>query len=144
MVSCLPLLSCELPVSAKENPDRKKYISLCNIAPAWSIQHCIGCFPHKSCLLAMGQHWKENILINIVLILFQKHSTGRNLVQCCQRGYRQQCTGKTLFSVVLIPLGEHGTGKYPMQCCPWGSRQQCTERNSIQCCPNTFGTTMHK
>ena len=31
-------------------------LCLCHVAPAWSIQHCIGCFFHRSCLLDMGKH----------------------------------------------------------------------------------------
>ena len=31
--------------------------------PEWSIQHCIGYFPHKSCLLAMGQHCTGDFLV---------------------------------------------------------------------------------
>ena len=30
-------------------------IFLCNAVPAWSTQHCIGYFPHKSFLFPMGQ-----------------------------------------------------------------------------------------
>ena len=54
-------------------------IFLCNVVRLWSIQHCIGYLLHKSCLLAIGQHY-----------------TGKSLVQCCPRGSRQQCTGKNL------------------------------------------------
>ena len=35
--------------------------------PAWLIQHCIVYFPHKSCLLAMGQHSKGYFLECAVL-----------------------------------------------------------------------------
>ena len=42
------------------------------VVPVWSIQHCIGYFLHKSCLLAMGQYY-----------------TGKNLVKCCPGGSRQ-------------------------------------------------------
>ena len=39
-------------------------IFLCKVAPPWSIPPCIGCFPHKSCLLTIGQqttlHRKKN------------------------------------------------------------------------------------
>ena len=40
-----------------------KTIFLCNAVPAWSIQHCIGYFPHKSCLLPMGQHYIVDFLV---------------------------------------------------------------------------------
>ena len=38
-------------------------IFLCNVVPARSIQHCIGYFPHKSCLLAMGQHFTGDFFV---------------------------------------------------------------------------------
>ena len=38
-------------------------IFLCNVVPAWSIQHCIGYFPQKSCLFAMGQHCTVDFLV---------------------------------------------------------------------------------
>ena len=37
-----------------ENIDQT--IFLCNVVPAWSIQHCVGYFLHKSCLLPMDRH----------------------------------------------------------------------------------------
>ena len=33
-------------------------------APAWSTQHCIDYFSHKSCLFAMGQHYKDDFLVH--------------------------------------------------------------------------------
>ena len=66
---------------------------------------------------------RNKILFNVVLILLGQHCTGKNLVQCCPRSFRQHCTGKILFNVVLILLGQHCTDKYLMWCCPWGSRQ---------------------
>ena len=55
----------------------RQYSYASNVVPVWSIQHCKGYFLHKSYLLAMGQHY-----------------TGKNLVQCCPKGSRQQSTGK--------------------------------------------------
>ena len=34
-------------------------------APAWSIQHCIGYFSHKSCLFTMGQHCTGDFLVQL-------------------------------------------------------------------------------
>ena len=53
----------------------EKTIFLCNVIPTWSIQHHIGYFPHKNCLLALSQHCK-----------------GKSLVQCHPRGSRQPGT----------------------------------------------------
>ena len=38
-------------------------IFLCSVVSAWSIQHWIGYFPSKSCLLPMGQHCTGNFLV---------------------------------------------------------------------------------
>ena len=52
------------------------------------MQHCIGYFTKKGCLLTMGQHCK-----------------GKNLVQCYPKGSRQHCTGKNLVQCCLNTLG---------------------------------------
>ena len=51
---------------------------------------------------------------------------GKPLVQCCLILLRQRCTGKTLCNVVL------------------DAPQHCTEKNPVQCCLNTLGTTFCK
>ena len=66
----------------------RQYSYASNVVPVWSIQHCIGYFLHKSCLLDMSQHYN-----------------GKNLVQCCQRCSRQQCTGKSSVQCCLNTLG---------------------------------------
>ena len=137
-------------------------IFLCNVVPVWSIQHCIGYFLPKGCLLAIGHHY-----------------TGKNFAQCCPRGSRQQCTGRNpvrcglntlettlhrskfyamlslrlqatmhgkniLLNNVLILLEQHCTGKTFVQCCSRGSKQHCTGKSSVQCCLNTLGTKLHR
>ena len=74
-------------------------IFLCNVVPVWSIQHCIGYFLHKSCVLAMGQHY-----------------TGKNLVQCYPRGSRQQFAGENPVKCYLNTLGTtlHRSKPYAM------------------------------
>ena len=69
------------------------------------------------------------------------------LMQCCPRGSRQQCTGKKFCSLLSLYSWALGTTLHkskPMQCCPRGSRQYCTGKNLVQCCRNTPGTTLHK
>ena len=69
-------------VSVRSRPTLHKYLSsavlsqtcsdnieltifLCNAVPAWSIQHCIGYFSHKSCLFTMGQHCTGDFLVQL-------------------------------------------------------------------------------
>ena len=40
-------------------------------------------------------------------ILLGQHCTDKNHVQCCPRGFKQDCTGKILSNVVLKPMGQH-------------------------------------
>ena len=55
---------------------------LCNVVPAWSIQHCTGYFLHKSCILAIGQHCTVS-LSNVGPDRSRQHCTGKNHLQCC-------------------------------------------------------------
>ena len=41
---------------------KQHWLDICNVVPSLSIQHCIGYFPHQSCLLAMDQHWTGKTL----------------------------------------------------------------------------------
>ena len=87
---------------------------------------------------------QEKIVFNVVLILLGQHCTGKKVVQCCPRGFRQHAQEKNLFNVVLILLGQHCTAKIHVQCCPRGFRQHCTGTKSVQCCLSTLGTTLHR
>ena len=85
---------------------------------------------------------QEKILFNVILVFLGQHCTDQNPMQCCPWGSRQQCT--ILFNDVLNLLEQHCTGKSLVHCCLWDSRQHYTRKNLVQCCLNTFGTTLHK
>ena len=48
---------------------------------------------------------QEKILYNVVLIPLGQHYTGKNPIQCCPWGSRQQCTGKNPIQYCLNTLG---------------------------------------
>ena len=48
---------------------------------------------------------QEKILYNVVLIPLGQHYTGKNPIQCCPWGSRQQCTGKNPVQYCLNTLG---------------------------------------
>ena len=47
----------------------------------------------------------EKILFNIVVILLGQHCTSQNPMQCCPRGFRQNCTGKNRGNMVWTKSG---------------------------------------
>ena len=107
-------------------------IFLGNVVPAWSAQYCIGYLPHKSCILAMGQHSTGNSLCNIdqidpdkivdyfsvqsCLWTVGQHYTGTFLVQCWHRQIRQHCIGYFPAKTCLRALGQHCTSNFLVQC----------------------------
>ena len=65
-------------------------------------------------------------------------------MQCCSRGSRQQCTGKSPDQFCLNTLWATMHRSKPMQCCPGGYRQHCIRKNPVQCCLSTLGTKLHR
>ena len=64
-----------------------RVVSVCNFGQSRSRQHCIGYFPAKMCLSALGQHCTSNFLVqcslrNIWTILARQYS----YVILCQHG----------------------------------------------------------
>ena len=61
-------------------------IFLCNVVPAWQIQHCISYLSHESCLLTMAQHCIGVSLCNVDPEKSGHHcrlfSSARSFVDC--------------------------------------------------------------
>ena len=109
-------------------------IFLCNIAPAWSTQHCIGNFPHKSCLLAMDQHCTGNFIMQcwpryiqtklqiifLCKVLCQVWAKISKLISSCNVGSgrsRQHCIAYFPAKTCLCDLGQHCSSKFFVQYC---------------------------
>ena len=99
-------------------------IFLCNTVLAWSMQHCIGYFPHKSCLLAMDKHYIGDFLVQcwprqsckVVLGLWINIA---QLVFVCNVGTgrsRQHCIGYFPAKACLSALGQYCTSNFLVQC----------------------------
>ena len=55
-------------------------IVLSNIGPSRPSQHCVDCFPAKTCLCALGQHCTSSALVQCSFRRIRQHCTGKNLV----------------------------------------------------------------
>ena len=51
-----------------------------NIGPSRPSQHCVDCFPAKTCLCALGQHCTSSALVQRSFRRIRQHCTGKNLV----------------------------------------------------------------
>lgn len=122
----------------------------CVVPTRW-IQHCIGCFPQKSSMLAMVQHCtgkipkciivleapdnneQKKILFNVVLILLRQHCKGKNLVCNVAQEFSNNIAQENILlsnDLILFTAWD--------KCCPGDSRQHCTGKKT-QC--NILGTT---
>ena len=117
-------------------------ISLCNVAPNRTRQHC-RLFSCKNLFLGCGPTGTSNFLVQCCLrriwttlsiqysYAIQPHLNRHNIVQVlllrCRLIVGQYCISKTL-----------------VQFWPSNSRQHCTEKNPVQCCLNTLGTILHR
>ena len=88
-------------------------IFLCNVGTGRSRQHCIGFFPAKTCLRALGQHCTSNFqtyLDNIDQTIFL-----RNVVPAWSI---QHCIGYLPHKSYLFAMGQHCKGDFLVQCWP--------------------------
>ena len=88
---------------------------------------------------------QEKMMFNVVLILFQQHCLGQNLMQCCPKGSRQHCIRQKPVKYCLNSLETilHRSKPYAML-----SEEDpdsiALEKKPAQCCLNTLRTTLYK
>ena len=109
-------------------------ISLCNVVPAWLMQHCMAYFPYKSCLLAVGQHctgdffvqyWPRQIQTTLSIIFMRKFVYGlwtkivRVIFYCnVDSGRsRQHCIWLFSSEKMTMRLGQYCISNFLVQFC---------------------------
>ena len=107
-------------------------------------QHCVGYFPAKRCLYALGWHCTSNFLVQCCIrFIWRFHK--KNLLQWCLNapGTTLHRLNKSLCNAVL----ENEDNSAPEKI-RWHLvlllRQNCTGKNLLQCCLNTPWTTLHR
>ena len=101
--------------------------------PAWSIQHCIGYFPHKSCLLAMSKH----CIVDFIVQCWPRQS--RKVVLRLRINIAQVVF---VCNVGTCRSRQHYIGYFPAKPCLSALGQYCTSNFLVQCSPRRIWTTL--